>query len=330
MLITRFLILLSVLTFTHLLKAQNTNEYWDNVIEVHNYQDTVPYYFVKNDNLFDDEWYNLEHPSFWRKVMRYSEETLIINHFQNRTIYGYTTQSYWDQFSDDEKEAKRDSIRKEYGLDKEERIFVTTGKSDFYQFDKVMPGISRGIEIFIEEKTDPWYAQAILLIESPSKLEYSNVGALGPFQLMRTVARKHGLKVNKYIDERKDFNKSAQAAASLIRTTCIPEAKRILNSNNINYSEDDLWFKLFVLHVYHAGSYNVNCVVEKINSSSGGLHLITQMWMNEWGRFKNASQNYTQVALAALFELNEIIEFRCSVIMDCEDTEESSTITPAD
>ncbi len=42
--------------------------------------------------------------------------------------------------------------------------------------------ISRGIEQFIINDTDPWYAQAILMIESPGKLAYSNAGAYGPFQ----------------------------------------------------------------------------------------------------------------------------------------------------
>jgi hypothetical protein len=36
------------------------------------------------------------------------------------------------------------------------------------------------------------------------------------------------LTVNKYVDERKDFNKSAFAASQLLRTICIPQAYRIL------------------------------------------------------------------------------------------------------
>lgn len=308
-----------IVCFTLTSHAQNdSTNYWENIIEVHNFDDSASYYFVKTDDLYDEAWYQLEHPDFWRNVMQHSEEVLIINHFQNRNVYGLTTQSYWDQFTDEEKEEKRDSIRKAYNLPDDDRIFVTTGKADFYQFDLVMPSISRGIEIFIEEKTDPWYAQCILLIESPGKIEYSTAGALGPFQLMKTVARSHGLKVNKYVDERKDFDKSAKAAASLIRTTCIPEAKNILKKNNISFNTDELWFKLFVLHIYHAGSYNVGGLIEDLAPEKGGLELISLMWVSEWGKFKNASQNYTQVALAALFELREIIEFNCTHIMECE------------
>ena len=66
--------------------------------------------------------------------------------------------------------------------------------------------------LFENNGVDPWYAQAILLIESPAQLKKSVVGAYGAFQLMPSVARSHGIIVNKKIDERKDFNKSAFAA----------------------------------------------------------------------------------------------------------------------
>ena len=37
-----------------------------------------------------------------------------------------------------------------------------------------------------------------------------------------------GLTVSKYVDERKDFNKSAFAASELLRTICIPQAYKFL------------------------------------------------------------------------------------------------------
>jgi len=56
-----------------------------------------------------------------------------------------------------------------------------------------------------------------LLIESPNKLQKSFVGAYGSFQLMKNVAIQIGLKVNGYVDEREDFNKSAWVASQLIK-----------------------------------------------------------------------------------------------------------------
>ena len=181
-----------------------------------------------------------------------------------------------------------------------------------------MPSISKAVNIFNDNKVDPWYAQAILLIESPKKLEYSNVGAFGPFQLMKSVARAHGLTVNKTIDERKDFDKSATAAASLLSTVCIAEAKRILGDLEVNYLETDLWFKLIVLHIYHAGAGNVEGLLKNQDSPHSGKELILWMWQNEWGSFKNASQNYTQVAIAALLSLQDEIYDHCDFIFECQ------------
>ena len=182
-----------------------------------------------------------------------------------------TTQTTWAQ-----KDAFKDSIKKANGVTSDECVFVTTGKNDFYLFHDVYPSLSKGVEAFERYHVDPWYAQAILLIESPGQLKKSSAGAYGAFQLMPAVARAQGLTVNKYTDERKDFDRSAYGASRLLRTVCIPEAKRILDAHKISYNENDLWFRLFVLHVYHAGAANVAAVVNKIGSKervycSGGV-----------------------------------------------------------
>ena len=49
-----------------------------------------------------------------------------------------------------------------------------------------------------------------------------------------------------------------------------------------------------------------------------GKELIVWMWQNEYGNFKNASQNYTQVAIAALLSLQDEIYEHCDFIFDCE------------
>lgn len=181
-----------------------------------------------------------------------------------------------------------------------------------------MPSISKAVTIFDQQKVDPWFAQSILLIESPKKLEFSNAGAYGPFQLMKSVAIAQGLVVNKTVDERKDFVKSATAAASLLSSVCIPEAKRILLDLELNFSENELWFKLFVLHIYHAGAGNVQRLLQQQEMPLKGKELIVWMWQNEYGNFKNASQNYTQVAIAALLSLQDEIYEHCDFIFDCE------------
>ncbi|MCB9223986.1 MAG: hypothetical protein R2780_06715 [Crocinitomicaceae bacterium] len=278
-------------------------------------------HFVKTPDLFDERWDTLPQPNFWRHVMEMPPDSGIMNIWETREILEYVWIKDWNKLSEDDKDDYRQSLRNKFNLDSNTRIVMTTGKSDFFQFEKVFPSISRGVELFIEYDTDPWYAQAILMIESPGKLAYSNVGALGPFQLMKTVARNHGLTVNKYVDERKDFDRSAYGSSHLIRTSCIPEAKRILNKFGITVRGDDeykLWFRLLVLHIYHAGAGNVDgLLVNVVKPKQGGQGFIKTIWHSQYGNFGNSSQNYSQLALASLLVLDDLIHVKCSAMEDC-------------
>lgn len=280
--------------------------------------DSTNYSFVNTNKLVEERWDILAQPNFWKQVMLLHQDSCLINIAATREVLGKDSFVKWKSQTEPQKLAYKDSVRKVFNLDSTEKIYVTSGKNHFYQFEKVIPSISKAIPIFKKYNTDPWYAQAILLIESPGKIEYSNVGAYGPFQLMKSVARSHGLVVNKSVDERKDFDKSAMGAASLLRKTCIPEAKRILKKNNIPFDENEVWFKLFVLHIYHAGAGNVDGLITSFDNKPSGQQLITKMWQSEWGGFKNASQNYSQVALAAMLNLHDIIYANCSMLYSCK------------
>jgi hypothetical protein len=287
------------------------------VIEVYSEEDTVSRYFVSNAELYNQSWDTLAQPNFWKVVMALPPDSCVVNVAATREILFKTSFVDWKKQTEPQKTAYKEKIRKDYCLNTGTKIYVTSGKNHFYNFDGVVPSISKGVELFQEYKTDPWFAQAILLIESPGKVAYSNVGAYGPFQLMKSVARHHGLIVNKTVDERKDFAKSAMGAAHLIRTSCIPEAKRILKKNDLTFNETDLWFRLFVLHIYHAGAGNVDGLMTSMDPDKGGMELITTMWQSEWGGFKNASQNYSQVALASQMILNDIILEKSKYIYEC-------------
>ena len=291
----------------------------NDIIEVYSEDDSCHHYFVKGDDLYSQRWDTLAQPAFWKKVIVTDPDSCIVNIAATREILGVESFVQWQTKTDLQKKNFKDSVRHVHDLAVNERIYITSGKRHFYQVDKVMPSISRAIELFEENSTDPWYAQAILLIESPGKLEYSNTGAYGPFQLMKSVARAQGLTVNSKIDERKDFDRSAFGASSLIRKICIPEARRILRKNDIAFQEDELWFKLFVLHIYHAGAANIDGLIASVDPENGGQDLITTMWQSEWGGFRNASQNYSQVALASLLTLNDRIYASCEGMYDCED-----------
>lgn len=257
--------------------------------------------------LYNDKWDTLPQPNFWKQIMRLSPDSCLVNIAANRRVLTKMAVAAWNAQSELQKAALKDSLRTLYSLSPDEKINVTTGKNDFYRFNEVYPTLSKGIKVFEENNVDPWYAQAILLIESPGQLKKSSVGAYGAFQLMPGVARANGLIVNETLDERKDFERSAYAASRLIKRVCIPEAKAILSQFNMEYDESALWFRLFVLHVYHAGSQNVRAVVNKIAPTSGSKELITQMWQTSAAGFGNNSQNYTQLALAAQLILSEMV-----------------------
>ena len=108
------------------------------------------------------------------------------------------------------------------------------------------------------------------------------------------------------MDERADFERSAYAASSLIKRVCLPHTRRILDSLHIyNYSENELWFKLLVMHSYHAGAGNVQTALFTYMPTEGNMNLIYNLWHAQTRHFKSASQNYSQLILAAMLEMNE-------------------------
>ena len=261
--------------------------------------------FLCANAIITEGWAELAQPVFWKQIMTLSPDSCLVNIAKTRVVIAKMSLKDWHLQSDNQKSKYRDSVRNAHGLTGSDRIFVTTGKNDFYKFDVVIPSLSHGVREFEKNNVDPWYAQAILLIESPGQMKKSRVGAYGPFQLMPAVARAQGLTVNRSVDERKDFNRSAYGASQLLKKICIPEAKRILDAKNLSYNEEDIWFRLFVLHVYHAGAANVSAVVNKIRPTEGGQELIKAMWQNTAAHFGNNSQNYSQIALASQLILDQ-------------------------
>ena len=278
--------------------------------------DVAEHSVVGLTSIYEGEWDCLPQPLFWKEIMLLSPDSCLINIAEDRTVLERKLFDDWMDQTPDEKQEYKDSLRKAYNLSENTQINVTTGKNDFYRFDDVYTSLAKGRDAFITHGVDPWFAQAILLIESPGQLKRSHVGAYGAFQLMPGVARSQGLVVNKHVDERTDFDKSAMGSARLISRICIPEAKKILDAHNLSYNEQDMWFRLFVLHVYHAGARNVGSLLSQLEEPLEGMELIQWMWKNEYGNFKNASQNYSQIAIAAMLTLNEIVLSDCDYILE--------------
>ncbi len=256
--------------------------------------------------IYKDNWHTLPQTLFWKQIITLSPDSCLINVACNRKVLHKVSYHDWMKKTEPQKEFFKDSLKLVHALAAAEKINVTTGKNDFYKIKEVSPNITKGIQLFQKYGVDPWYAQAILLIESPAQLKKSESGAYGAFQLMPSVARNYGLIVNAAVDERESFERSAFGAAQLISRSCIPSVKSILQAHNITYNETDLWFRLLVMHVYHAGATNVRAVINKIQPTQGGQELIKQIWSTTAGSFGNSSQNYSQVALATQLLLHEI------------------------
>ena len=296
----------------------NLNSTAQNIIDVYCFDDSCSHQMIDPEMLVVERWDTLAQSKFWKTIITTTKDTCVINIASTRQILDYIYKDKWFEQTEKEKKDFKDSVIDYYCLDTNTRLYITTGKKEFYQIEQVIPSLETAINIFQENNVDPWFAQSILLIESPAQLKYSSVGAYGPFQIMKRVARDMGLTVNKYVDERKDFNKSAFAASELLRRICIPQAYRILcNVGDIEPEGDELWFKLLVLHIYHAGARNVESLLSQLDEPLQGMELIKWMWRNEYGNFKNASQNYSQIAIAAMLTLKDIVLSDCEYIFDC-------------
>jgi hypothetical protein len=289
-----------------LFQTLNSKEYCRNVVGILNPLTQCNQNYVFDESLYQYKIDTVPQVKFWRSIMNLHQDSALICIVNNRCVVEKVSLKDWNQKSDSAKKYYKDSIRCAMNIDTNSRILLTSGKKFFYDFDKTSLNFEKGIHCFIENGVDPWYAQAILLIESPNKLQKSNVGAYGSFQLMKDVARLYGLKVNERVDERADFDRSAYAASSLIKSICIPRAQIMLDSLKIvNYTEEELWFRLLVMHIYHAGAYNVQKALYSFAPKEGNMELIYTLWQTQAGRFKSSSQNYSQLVLAAMLEMDE-------------------------
>ncbi len=259
-------------------------------------------YSYSANQIFDEKLDQLPQVNFWRWIMNLNEDSCLLNIKQSRKVIATYHIDSWSAKSPEEKQIFANELKNILDIQDTNKVVGTSGKKFFYTFEKVAENIPKGIDIFESNGVSGFYAKAILLIESPNQLQKSVSGAYGPFQLMPYVARQYGLKVNKKRDERANFNRSAYAASQLIKKVCIPYTKSMLDELNIPYDENELWFKLLAMHIYHAGASNVKPALFSIQNRKPKMELIQQLWNTSYGNFGNASQNYSQLILAAFVE----------------------------
>jgi hypothetical protein len=263
--------------------------------------------YVYVPELFQAGWHTLNQPMFWQKIMRTPSDSLVFN-TQTRDVIKVIHKDEWRGKNQQEKDSFKDNLRTDSGLDSTVQIYATWGQSHHFTLERIMRFIPKANQVFVKHGVDPFFCQSILLVESPSDFKArSNVGARGPFQLMRSLARQYGLMMNKQVDQRTDLEKSARVAALFIKQACIPRIKKGLlqHFKAEEIDENALWFRLLVLHAYHAGPANVLAALELVENKEPSMVLIQQLWQTKASRFKNASQNYSQLILAANVMLYE-------------------------
>ncbi len=265
--------------------------------------------FIIDSAVYKEGWDSLLQIRFWKYIMNLSEDSALVSNAKTREVLHRFPSVKYEKLSVENRKKYKSDLLKDLALPDTTLIYVTYGKKEFYRIADVMKNLDTAIKIFRQEGISPWYSQAIMLIESPARTQKSWAGAYGPFQLLKSVGRKYGLTINKETDERTNLTKSAHAAAKFIKNDCIPNAERLLRQYKISYAKEDLWFRLFVMHVYHAGTANVAAALKVIQPADGGMQLIKTLWQTKAANFKNASQNYSQVALAATLILYDLLFF---------------------
>lgn len=255
----------------------------------------------------DEGWDTLPEIRFWRRIVSLNKDSVVANVYANRQLLCNFSKDYIDSLEGAGKlEVFRENLRKEYNLPAGTRVMFTSGRRWFYNFLPVQSKIERGMQIFDSLGVDPFYAQTVLLIESPSSPTLKSfAGAYGHFQIMPFNARKYGLRMDQYVDERSNFDRSAYVSAMLFKETFIPYAKQWCQQFGFRCNENALWFKLLVMHCYNAGPWGVRSAMQIVPNSYQENELIKKLWHTTAKWFPSEAQNYSQLSLACYLEFEQ-------------------------
>ena len=146
---------------------------------------------IDPEMLVVERWDTLSQSKFWKTIITTTKDTYVINIASTRQILDYINKDTW--FDQSEEEKKPLKIQ----LPQITTVWTPTLDYILLLAKKVLPNRASDSffrncnKYFQENNVDPWFAQTILLIESPAQLKYSRVSAYGPFQIMKSCKR-HG------------------------------------------------------------------------------------------------------------------------------------------
>lgn len=165
--------------------------------------------------------------------------------------------------------------------DAAKRVRLQLGQSDRFRRGiarsfKYLPAVKR----FFREENVPEKLAYLAMIESSfNPTAVSHAGASGMWQFMRQTGLSYDLKVGMLVDERRDPEKSAKAAARLLAD---------------NYKAMNSW--PLAITAYNYGLYGISKAVRKLGSKD----IVRIIEQHEDSRFRFASRNFYAEFLAAL------------------------------
>lgn len=128
--------------------------------------------------VYREGWHHLSQPKFWTSVLRLSPDSCVASIADTRQIVGMFPTTKYEPLTAEQKELFKDSLKRAQGLSPETRMYITFGRKHYYLLREALPSIRTAIPVFRTNEVDPWYAQAILLIESPGMNHRSHVGPM--------------------------------------------------------------------------------------------------------------------------------------------------------
>lgn len=139
---------------------------------------------------------------------------------------------------------------------------------------KYLPGMKSTLR---EEGVPPEFAYGVPIVESGYSLQAtSHAGAVGPWQFIRGTGKRYGLRIDGYVDERRDPEKATRAAARYLRDL---------------YDRFGDWH--LALAAYNTGEGNI----ERIRDNRG----CESFWeMRDRGYLPSETSEYVPKVLAAL------------------------------
>ena len=91
---------------------------------------------------------------FWEARNTRDFETIFFYESKIGAITGSSSENYFYE----DPPPNFDSVIDYYCLDTNTRLYITTGKKEFYQIEQVIPSLETAINIFQENNVDPWFA----------------------------------------------------------------------------------------------------------------------------------------------------------------------------